>query len=176
MATASTALAEFRRRAHEPWLDTAALPALFVLEPFMHVAGSVVASLSPLAILQALGATERLADDAARATVVDAVERLGVRTIVNCGEGTVRPDRARGGERLLAGCTRLRSDPVLAPILAARGVTLEALWFDTQEGDIHRWDERARRFELLADRGLRQFVADVERRASRTEERVSASA
>lgn len=78
----------------------------------------------------------------------------------------MRPDQAEGRERLLGACVALHDDPVLGPALRSHAVAVEALWFDTIEGDIHSWDAATRRFDLLADDGLERFFAKVRHRAA----------
>jgi hypothetical protein len=162
MRPATRALATFRRRDEE---SAAPLPALFVLEPEMSATAAVTASWSPASSLQVLGATDERGLAAGRATIERAVREQAVRTLVLCGEGTVRPDQARDRERLLAACAALRDDPGLGGVLRASGVAVEALWFDRREGDVYLWDVATRRFELLTDLELERFFAEIQRRA-----------
>ncbi len=173
--TTTHALTAFRRASFDPRLAPGPqLPAVFVLEPGMGTTAAVVASFHPVATLQALGATTPSGVAAGRATLEHAVLHLAARTIVLCAEAARRPDRDGAGERLLAACSALTGDAELGALLRARAVTVEALWFDTTEGDLYRWDANLRRFELLVDRGLERFFADVERRA--TDSRVELTA
>lgn len=165
MVIPTQALATFRRRAIDAQTERP-LPAIFVLEPGMCVAAAVIASWHPVSSLQLLGATERAGAGAGRGTIEHAIDRLGAQTVVVCGEGTVRPDHGADRERLLGACLALVDEPVLGPVLRARAVTVEALWFDSSEGDIYLWDVGTRRFELLADQGLERFFANIFGRSS----------
>jgi len=167
MFTPTQALATFRRRTIDAQMESG-LPAVFILEPGMCLTAAVVASWHPVSSLQLLGVTDRAGVGAARSTIEHAVDRLGAGTVVVCGEGTVRPDHGLGGERLLGACMSLMEEPVLGPLLRARDITVEALWFDTVEGDIFLWHVAGRRFELLADRGMERFFANVVQRSRRS--------
>lgn len=173
MLSPTRALMAFRRRAIDEEMDRA-LPAIFLLEPGMCRSAAVIASWRPVSSLQLLGVTEHASAGAARATVEHAVDRLGARTLVVCAERTLRPDQARDRERLLGGCLGLSEDPSLGPLLRDRGVSVEALWFDTSAGDIHGWNAGSRRFELLADTALERFFAEVFERASSSLPRIGA--
>ena len=164
MFFSTQALATFRRRSDARLPPP--LPAVIVMEPGMFVTAAVTASWRPVSSLQTLNVTERAGLDAGRGTIEHAIHQLAVRTVVFCGEGTVRPDQAKGRERLLGACVALHDDPVLGPALGSHGVAVEALWFDTVEGDIYRWDAANRRFDLLADDGLDRFFAKVRHRAA----------
>jgi hypothetical protein len=151
MSVISTqALVTFRRRSDAPFSPP--LPAVIVMEPGMFVTAAVTASWLPVSSLQTLNATERT------------------------GLATVRPDQAEGRERLLGACVALHDDPVLGPALRSHAVAVEALWFDTVEGDIYCWDAATRRFELLADDGLERFFAKVRHRAASSSASSSSSA
>jgi hypothetical protein len=165
MTPRQEALAVFRRGSHDVSAEPP-LPAVFVLEPGMFIAASVTASWHPVCSLQALSVTERSGVAIARPTLEHAIERLGARTVVVCGEGRTRPDRGGDRERLLGACTALAEDSALGPLLRASGVAVEAMYFDTSEGDLYRWDAAARRFVLLADRGLDGFFSEVRGRAA----------
>ena len=167
MFTPTQALATFRRRTIDAQTERA-LPAVFVLEPGMCITAAVVASWHPVSSLQLLGATSRAGVGAGRGTIEHAIDRLGARTVVVCGEGTVRPDQGPDGERLLGACLALIEEPVLGPVLRARDITVEALWFDTAEGDIFLWQVGARRFELFADQGLERFFTTIVERSPRS--------
>lgn len=158
------ALATFRRRSDARLPPP--LPAVVVMEPGMFITAAVTASWCPVSSLQTLNATERTGLAAGRSTIEHAIHQLAARTVVFCGEGTVRPDLAEGRERLLGACVALHDDPVLGPALRSHAVAVEALWFDTVEGDIYCWDAATRRFELLADDGLERFLAQVRHRAA----------
>lgn len=164
MFFSTLALATFRRRSDG--LLAPPLPALFVMEPGMFVTAAVTASWCPVSSLQTLNATDRTGLAAGRGTIEHAIHQLAARTVVFCGEGTVRPDQAEGRERLLGACVALHDDPVLGPALRSHAVAVEALWFDTIEGDIYSWDAATRRFDLLADDGLERFFAKVRHRAA----------
>ena len=164
MFFSTQALARFRRQSDTPL--TAPLPALFVMEPGMFVTAAVTNSWCPVSSLQTLNATERAGLAAGRGTIEHAIHQLAVRTVVFCGEGTVRPDQAEGRERLLGACVALHDDPVLGPALRSHAVAVEALWFDTMEGDVYGWDAATHRFDLLADDGLERFFAKVRHRAA----------
>ena len=164
MFFSTRALARFRRQSDTPL--TAPLPALFVMEPGMFVTAAVTNSWCPVSSLQTLNATERAGLAAGRGTIEHAIHQLAVRTVVFCGEGTVRPDQAEGRERLLGACVALHDDPVLGPALRSHAVAVEALWFDTMEGDVYGWDAATHRFDLLADDGLERFFAKVRHRAA----------
>lgn len=164
MFFSTLALATFRRRSDGPLAPP--LPALFVMEPGMFVTAAVTASWCPVSSLQTLNATDRTGLAAGRGTIEHAIHQLAARTVVFCGEGTVRPDQAEGRERLLGACVALHDDPVLGPALRSHAVAVEALWFDTIEGDIYGWDAATRRFDLLADDGLERFLAKVRHRAA----------
>jgi len=165
MSFATQALATFRRR-NQASLDESPLPAVFVMAPTMPVTAAVTASWCPRSSLQMLGATERAGIGAGRSTIEDAIRGFAVRTVVFCGEGTVRPDQAAERERLLGACVAVHDDPVLGPALRSWAVAVEALWFDTAEGDIYRWNAQTRRFDLLLDDGLERFFADIHQRAA----------
>ena len=164
MFFSTQALATFRRRSDTRL--TPPLPALFVMEPGMFVTAAVTASWCPVSSLQTLNVTERAGLAAGRGTIEHAIHQLAVRTVVFCGEGTVRPDQAEGRERLLGACVALHDDPVLGPALRSHAVAVEALWFDTMEGDVYGWDAATHRFDLLADDGLERFFAKVRHRAA----------
>lgn len=163
MSPVTHALEAFRARGCTSDIETP-LPALFVLDMGLFVAASVTASWYPVATLQAFGANERSEIATHRRTVERAVGQLGARTVVVCGEGTSRP-HGEERERLLGACAALLDDPILGPALRSRGVAVEALWFDTSEGDIYLWQAGARRFELLADAGLVQFFESIRLRS-----------
>jgi len=167
MSFATEALRSFRSRGHGS-LGESRLPAVFVMEPTMSITAAVTASWCPISSLQTLGATERGGVGAGRATIEHAIELLAARTVVFCGEGTVRPDQAADRERLLGACVAVNDDAVLGHALRSRAVAVEALWFDTVEGDIYRWNAKTRRFDLLADGGMERFFADIHRRAVST--------
>ena len=164
MFISTEALATFRRRGNAQF--ALPLPAVIVMEPGMFVTAAVTASWFPVSSLQTLNATERTGLAAGRGTIEHAIHQLAARTVVFCGEGTVRPDQAEGRERLLGACVALHDDPVLGPALRSHAVAVEALWFDTVEGDIYCWAAATRRFELLADDGLERFFAKVRHRAA----------
>lgn len=164
MSFATQALATFRRRGHGS-LGEATLPAVFVMEPTMSITAAITASWCPISSLQTRGATGRPGLDAGRGTIEHAIHCLAARTVVFCREGTVRPDQAADREGLLGACAALRDDPVLGPALRSQAVSVEALWFDTAEGDIYRWNSKDRRFDLLADDGMARFFADLHQRA-----------
>lgn len=165
MSFATQALATFRRRGQESTGESL-LPALFVMDPTMAITAAVTASWCPISSLQMRGATERSGIGAGRGTIEHAIHCLAARTVVFCGEGTVRPDQAADRERLLGSCVAVQDDPVLGPALRSRAVAVEALWFDTTEGDIFRWNAKARRFDLLADDGMERFFAEIHQRAA----------
>jgi len=167
MFTPTQALVTFRRRTVEAQSEHA-LRAIFVLEPGMCITSAVVASWHPVSSLQLIGATDRTGVGTGRVTIEHAIDRLGARTVVVCGEGTVRPDHGPDGERLLGACLALMEEPVLGPVLRARDIAVEALWFDTVEGDIFLWHVGARRFELLSDQGLERFFSAVIERSRRS--------
>ena len=173
MSFATQALATFRRGGQES-LGESLLPALFVMEPTMPMTAAVTASWCPIASLQTLGATERSGIGAGRGTIEHAIQRLSARTVVFCGEGTVRPDHAADRERLLGACIAVHDDPVLGPALRSWAVAVEALWFDTAEGDLYRWNATTRRFDLLADDGLERFFEDIHQRAASAPPRATA--
>lgn len=164
MFISTEALATFRRRGNAQFAPP--LPAVVVMEPGVFVTAAVTASWCPVSSLQTLNVTEFSGLAAARGTIEHAIHQLAVRTVVFCGEGTVRPDQAEGRERLLGACVALHDDPVLGPALRSHAVAVEALWFDTVKGDIYCWDAATRRFELLADDGLERFFAKVRQRAA----------
>ncbi len=160
MSFATQALATFRRRG-QGTVPEAGLPALFVMEPTMSITAAVTASWHPVWSLQTPGATERAGLAAGRASIDDAIHRFDLRTVVFCAEATVPPDRSAARERLLGACVAAKEDPALR----SHAVAVEALWFDTTEGDIFRWDAKTRRFELLSDDGLECFWAEIHKRA-----------
>ena len=164
MSISTQALVTFRRRSDARFLRP--LPAVIVMEPGMFITAAVTASWCPVSSYQTLDATERSGLAAGRGTIEHAVHQLAARTVVFCGEGTVRPDQAGSRERLLGACVALHDDPVLGPALRSHAVAVEALWFDTVEGDIYCWDAATRRFDLLADDGLERFFARVRQRAA----------
>lgn len=167
MTPSTHALTTFRRASFDPRIaPPPLLPALFVLEPSMSSTAAVVSSFHPVATLQTLGVTSPSGLVAGRATIEHAVQHLGARTVVLCAEAARRPDRDGAGERLLAACSALSSDPEVGALLRGRSVTVEALWFDTAEGDVSRWQPATRRFELLADSGLERFFTEIHRRAA----------
>jgi len=160
-------LLAFRRRPLENHSQDV-LPALFILESSMHLAAGVVASWAPSAMLQVFGVADHAGVAAVRATVEHAVAKQGVRTIVVCAEGSTPPEHGRGSARLLDACGHLTNDQEIGALLRPHGIAIEAMWFDTLEGDVHLWDSRARRFEILADSGLARFFGDIAaRRAAR---------
>lgn len=165
MSFATQALATFRRRVQES-NSQSPLPAVFVMEPTMPITVAVTASWCPISSLQMLGATERSGLGAGRGTIEHAIDRFAARTVVFCAEGTVRPEQSADRERLLGACVAVKDDPVLGPVLRSRAVAVEALWFDTAEGDIFLWNAKPGRFELLADDGLERFFAEIHQRAS----------
>lgn len=167
MSFATQALATFRRRGQGS-LDESPLPAVFVMEPTMPITAAVTASWRPVSSLQTLGATEPSGIGAGRGTIAHAIDRLAARTVGFCAEGTVRPDHAADRERLLGACAAVHDDPVLGPALRSRAVAGEALWFDTAERDVFRWNANTHRFALLADYGLEGFLADIHQRAAST--------
>ena len=132
----------------------------------MSITAAVTASWCPVSSVQTLGATERSGIAAGRGTIEHALDRLAARTVVFCGEGTVRPDQTSDRERLLCACAAVHDDPVLGPALRSRAVAVEALWFDTAEGDVFRWNAKTRGFDLLADDGLERFLSDIHQRAA----------
>jgi|GEM_PF-3471326 len=164
MSFATPALATFRREGLQSCGDLP-LPAIFVMEPAMPMTSAVTASWCPVALLQMLGATQQSGIAAGWATIEHAIYTLSACTVVVCAEGTVRPDRSTDRERLPGVCMAIQDDPVLSQVLRSRGVAVEALWFDTAEGDIFRWNAKGRRFDLLADDGLARFFADIHERA-----------
>jgi hypothetical protein len=162
----SASLASFRRgnveasQSHE-------LPAVFVLEPHMWRTAGVIASWRPAAVVQTMGATSSTTPSLARGDIERAVSELGAASIVLCAEGTVSPAHARGASRLLELRAALAEDPVEGSRLRARSIPIEALWFDSSEGDVYRWDPTTRSYQLLSDQGLERFLSNVRAAATR---------
>jgi len=171
----ATALAAFRRRSLIPETEDV-LPAIFVLEPRMYASAAVVASWSPVSTLQVLGGASSASDAAVRATIEHAIVQLGALTVVVCAEEPTPPQHGTAIEGLLRACGGLLEDGALGPLLAAHGVPVEALWFDSVERDLHQWNTSQRRFELLSDEGVVQFLARITARGSGDEKRRAISA
>lgn len=166
MSVPTAALTQFRRRGLEtPEEDV--LAACFVLEPHMAVTAGVVASFQPAAVLQILGGAKRTSDATVAETIEHAVEKLGVRTVVVCAEGTLPPEMTPRREQLLASAQFLTEHPWLGRLFREHEVAVEALWLDVVEGDIHVWEPERRAFELLADDGLGALLTRIQRRAGR---------
>ena len=166
----TNALAAFRRRSLTPETDEV-LPAVFVLEPRMYASAAVVAAWAPVSTLQVLGGAACASDTAVRATIEHAIVHLGARAVVVCAEEATPPQHGAAAEALLRACGGLLEDDVLGPLLHARGVGVEALWFDGVERDLHLWSTTQRRFELLSDEGVVRFLARISARGSSDEQR-----
>lgn len=159
------ALTQFRRRGLET-TEVDVLAACFVLEPHMAVTAGVVASFQPASILQIHGGARCTNDATVAKTIEHAVQKLGVRTVIVCAEDRLPPEMTPRRERLFFDLHTLVEHPWLGRIFRENDVCVEALWFDTVEGDIHRWDPRQKRFDLLADGGLHDLIFDIQRRAA----------
>lgn len=163
MSIATPALSHYRRRGLETTEDHV-LAACFVLEPHMAITAGVVASLHPASILQVHGGARCTNDATVAKTIEHAVEKLGVRTVIVCAEERLPPEMTPRRERLFFDLHTLVDHPWLGRMFREHDVRVEALWFDTVEGDIHRWDSDQKRFELLADDGLHGLILDIRRR------------
>lgn len=139
------------------------LPAVFVLEPTMYLASAVVASWDPASMMQVVGGVSCPARESVRETIGWAIAAQRVGTVVLCGEGDTPPGPDASP---LAACRALVEDRVLGKLIEEQGVTLEALWFDRHEGDIHRWDREARRWTWLSDLTLTAFFAELRSRTA----------
>lgn len=150
---------QLERSLHQP------LPALFILEPHMHSAAAWVSSWGPVCTLQAMGGASRPSEERVQGTLAYALEVVGARSVVVCGEGASPPLPGPVTDPLLLTCRALGNDPVLGPLLQSKAVELEVLWFDTHQGDVHRYCPASRRFEVLSDAGVTQLLNDIDARA-----------
>lgn len=157
------ALDLFRRRAIERAMENP-LPALFVLDPRMHASAAVVSSWDPVSTLQVMGGARRPEQSVVRDTLLHAIELLGARSVVICGEGERPPQLGPDTDELFASWRALLEDSVLGPLVSRRAITVEVLWFDTQEGDVYRWSTQDKRFELLSDLGVMRLLAELKER------------
>lgn len=154
------ALQIFRRRPLA-LVEGDVLPAVFVIDSGMRAGREVIASWNPAVCVQVLGGASRAADPSVRASIEHGIDVQGAKSIVVCAEGARGPDAGETREGLVGACQALLEDPVLGPRIQSGDVALEALWFDTSEGDLFRWIRAERRLELLADSGLMQLMAEL---------------
>lgn len=158
-------IVSFRRRGLERRQDDVSLPAAFVLDAHMSVAAELVASFRPASTLQLRGGARQTSSAEVAATLEHAVEQQGVRTIVVCMQDTRPPESSPLREPFLADALWLADHLWLARLFRDKGVVVEAMWLDVEEGDLYLWDRDAKRFELVADSGIASFVERTRARA-----------
>ncbi|MFO0607002.1 MAG: hypothetical protein U0324_27770 [Polyangiales bacterium] len=144
------------------------LPVAFVLDSHMHAAAAVAASLRPTATLQLLGGARQTRSAEVAATLEHAVVRLGVRTVVVCGQDDGPPDASPLARALLADVRWLAEHLWLERVFREAGAVVEPMWLDARAGELHVWDRHARRLVPAGDGGLAAFVDRALSRARRT--------
>jgi hypothetical protein len=152
------ALRTYRRRSLESG-PRAGRPLMFVLCSEDHAAAAFLAACEPAIVLQTFGGAGAAVDSATRATFEAAVRLRGVRHVVVCGHSGCRAVTVDAGvdprmaaqAETVAQCRRLWRDPAVGAVLRDHGVTMRAIWFDEDEGDIFSCDMEGRSPTLVSD-------------------------
>ncbi|MBL8950582.1 MAG: hypothetical protein JNK82_07395 [Myxococcaceae bacterium] len=144
--------------------DAEPLPAVFVLEPHMCAAAALVAEWDPVATVQLPNVTRCPDQLGVRGSLLHAIEVMGARTLVMCGEGAGPPSYGGGVEHVFTGCQALLDDECMGPLLSCGAVVLEVLWFDTRGDGLHRWNPAGGGFKLLSAASTAELVAELRSR------------